>query len=167
MIAPVQVVAYHLLDSLPLAKLAPVGATLLDVGSGPGVPGLVVAALRPDVTVTCAESVTKKAAFLIQARAAMQLANVRIENARAEDLGGSFDVITARAVARPESLVADFGGLLAPGGALACFVTPRAKYEVPEGFTVVKTKDYELPAGFGLRRLVLVARQDVDPPKAL
>jgi len=90
----------HLLDSAQLAPLIPGEArTLADLGSGAGFPGLVLAALRPDLSVTLHEATTKKCAFLQAAADRMGL-HVTIENARMEELPHrSFDVVTARACA--------------------------------------------------------------------
>jgi 16S rRNA (guanine527-N7)-methyltransferase len=158
-VAAEQAVIYHLLDSVPLARALSAGVRLLDVGSGAGVPGLIVATLRPDVQVTCAESVTKKASFMIQAQGAMQLGNVRVVDARAETLHDTFDAIAARAVAGPAELAERFGKLLAPGGRLALFLTPQTREPVPPGYVQVEAVDYSLPGGYGERRLVLVEKQ--------
>ena len=90
----------HIWDSAQLAALLPAEArTLADLGSGAGFPGLVLAALRPDLSVTLHEATTKKCAFLQAAADRMGL-KVAIENARMEDLPRqAFDVVTARAVA--------------------------------------------------------------------
>jgi 16S rRNA (guanine527-N7)-methyltransferase len=157
-VAPRRAVAYHLADAAPLARVLPPGATLLDIGSGAGVPGLVVAALRPDAAVTCAESSVKKAAFLGQAVAAMGLRNVDVVHDRAEDLHERFDVVTARAVVDPPELAKRFGHLLADGGALALFLSTRAEFATPDGFSIAQEVAYTLPAGEGERRLVLVRR---------
>jgi 16S rRNA (guanine527-N7)-methyltransferase len=90
----------HIWDSAQLAALIPAGAkTLADLGSGAGFPGLVLAALRPDLAVTLHEATAKKCAFLAAAAGRMGL-KVAIVNARMEDLGpATFDVVTARACA--------------------------------------------------------------------
>lgn len=90
----------HLWDSAQLAPLIPAAArTLADLGSGAGFPGLVLAAMRPDLAVTLHEATTKKCAFLRAAADRMGL-RVIIENARMEDLPpAAFDVVTARACA--------------------------------------------------------------------
>ena len=90
----------HMWDSAQLAALIPPEAkTLADLGSGAGFPGLVLAALRPDLAVTLHEATTKKCAFL-QAAAERMALHVTIENARMEDQPHkAFDVVTARACA--------------------------------------------------------------------
>jgi 16S rRNA (guanine527-N7)-methyltransferase len=90
----------HFWDSAQLAPLVPPGArTLADLGSGAGFPGLVLAAMLPQVAVTLHEATAKKCAFL-QAVAERMALQVTIENARMEDLPSqAFDVITARACA--------------------------------------------------------------------
>ncbi|MEI7791161.1 MAG: 16S rRNA (guanine(527)-N(7))-methyltransferase RsmG [Alphaproteobacteria bacterium] len=90
----------HFWDSAQLAPLVPDTAkTLADLGSGAGFPGLVLAAMRPELAVTLHEATTKKCAFLQAAADRMGL-RVAIENARMEDLPPRpFDVVTARACA--------------------------------------------------------------------
>ena len=90
----------HFWDSAQLLPLIPGTArTLADLGSGAGFPGLVLAALRPDLAVTLHEATTKKCAFLQAAADRMGLP-VTIQNARLEELGPQpFDVVTARALA--------------------------------------------------------------------
>ena len=98
----------HMWDSAQLAPLIPENAkTLADLGSGAGFPGLVLAAMRPDVAVTLHEATTKKCAFLQAAAERMGL-RVAIENARMEDQNKSpSDVVTARACA-PLPLLLDY-----------------------------------------------------------
>ena len=90
----------HFWDSAQLMPLIPASAkTLADLGSGAGFPGLVLAAMRPDLAVTLHEATTKKCAFLQAAADRMGVA-VTIRNARLEDLPRqAFDVVTARALA--------------------------------------------------------------------
>jgi 16S rRNA (guanine527-N7)-methyltransferase len=98
----------HMWDSAQLVPLIPQTAhTLADLGSGAGFPGLVLAAMRPDLKITLHEATTKKCAFLQAAADRMGL-TVAIRNARLEDLGPqTFDVVTARAVA-PLPLLLDY-----------------------------------------------------------
>ena len=98
----------HLWDSAQLAPLIPETArTLADLGSGAGFPGLVLAAMRPELKVTLHEATTKKCAFLQAAIERMDL-KVEVRNARLEDLPPQpFDVVTARALA-PLPLLLDY-----------------------------------------------------------
>jgi 16S rRNA (guanine527-N7)-methyltransferase len=98
----------HMWDSAQLAALIPAQArSLADLGSGAGFPGLVLAAMRPDLSVTLHEATTKKCAFL-QAAAERMALHVTIENARMEDLPRqAFNVVTARACA-PLPLLLDY-----------------------------------------------------------
>ncbi len=99
----------HLADCL--AVIVPLGRAraqgrLLDVGSGGGLPGVVIAALLPEMAVTCVDAVAKKAAFVRQVAGALQLPNLQAVHARAEDLRlPAFDVITSRAFATLDLLV--------------------------------------------------------------
>jgi 16S rRNA (guanine527-N7)-methyltransferase len=110
----------HLADCMavitPLQRHARQGR-LLDVGSGGGLPGAVIATMLPDWDVTCIDAVGKKVAFVRQVAGALALPNLHAQHARIEDLNApAFDVITSRAFAS----LADFTALtrrhLAPGG---------------------------------------------------
>lgn len=93
----------HFYDSLLIAPMMDMNKTLVDVGSGAGFPGIVIAIARPDLQVTCVEPTTKRTQFLSRVVSECGLKNVIILNARAEDiidsLRESFDYATARAVA--------------------------------------------------------------------
>ncbi|SFM28974.1 16S rRNA (guanine(527)-N(7))-methyltransferase RsmG [Variovorax sp. OV329] len=100
---PAQVLTHHLLDSLsvvpPLQRQCPAATRLLDVGSGAGLPGAVIAIMRPELSVTCVDAVAKKAAFLRQVSAELGLRNLNGMHTRVESMGGSYDVISSRAFA--------------------------------------------------------------------
>jgi 16S rRNA (guanine527-N7)-methyltransferase len=105
---PVEMMTHHLLDSLaaigPLLKQTQGRALqLLDVGSGGGLPGVVIAIACPQITVTCVDTVAKKAAFIQQAAATLKLPNLRGLHARVENLnalsGQGHDVVCSRAFA--------------------------------------------------------------------
>ena len=121
---PAEMLTHHLLDSLAivlplqsqLAKLGLAGrAGLLDVGSGAGLPGVVVAVCCPRVDVSCVDTVSKKAAFIQQAALSLRVPNLKGIHARVENLPDAYDVVVSRAFA---SLV-DFTHLsakqMAPG----------------------------------------------------
>lgn len=101
----------HYLDSMQIARLLPAGVkTLVDMGSGAGFPGLILAAVLAERggAVTLIESTGKKAAFLAEAGRAMGLSNLTVVNARIESVKLAFkpEAITARALARLEKLLA-------------------------------------------------------------
>jgi len=105
-----EMLTHHLLDSLAviaplrreLAKLglpAVDGYKLLDVGSGAGLPGIVIAITCPGVSVTCVDTVAKKAAFIQQVAVTLKLPNLKGLHARVESLTEPFDVVCSRAFA--------------------------------------------------------------------
>ena len=107
---PQEILTHHLLDSLssisPLFRYLAQGAKgvdqeieLLDVGSGGGLPGVVIAICCPSIRVTCVDTVSKKAAFVQQVAASLKLSNLRGLHARVESLKGPFDVVCSRAFA--------------------------------------------------------------------
>jgi 16S rRNA (guanine527-N7)-methyltransferase len=91
----------HLVNCGLVADLVPEGSTVCDIGSGAGLPGLVIAIRRPDVSVTLVEPLLRRTTFLDEAVASLALTNVEVVRARAEALHGerAFDVVTSRAVA--------------------------------------------------------------------
>lgn len=125
---PQEMVTHHLADCLavlaPLARRLPPKEGdaaarlphLLDVGSGGGLPGVVLAIARPDLRVTCVDTVGKKAAFIRQAAAELRLPNLRAEHARVEQLHGQFELITSRAFASLTNFVSLTQDLLAQNG---------------------------------------------------
>ena len=79
-----RMVSHHLLDSLAVVPFFPQGC-VLDVGSGGGLPGIPLAIARPDLEVTLIDSIAKKTAFLVQAKAELGLGNVFVETSRVEN----------------------------------------------------------------------------------
>jgi len=89
---------------------------VLDVGSGGGLPGVVIAIACPEVAVTCVDTVAKKAAFIQQAAAELGLPHLRATHARVESLRESYDVVTSRAFASLKDFVTWSRSALAPNG---------------------------------------------------
>ena len=110
----------HILNSAVLAEAIPEDATVCDIGTGAGLPGLVVAIARPDLHVTLVEPLLRRTTFLDEVVAELDLRHVRVVRGRAEDLHGveTFDVVTSRAVAPLERLLGWSMPLVAPTGAL-------------------------------------------------
>lgn len=108
---PAEMLSHHLIDSLtavrPLqlhvqalpAQAGSAPLRVLDVGSGGGLPGVVLAICLPQLQVTCVDTVSKKAAFIQQVAAALRLPNLKGLHARVESIDGGFDVVTSRAFA--------------------------------------------------------------------
>jgi 16S rRNA (guanine527-N7)-methyltransferase len=119
---PAEMLTHHLLDSLavvqPLRRhTGGKPARLLDVGSGAGLPGVVIAICCPEIQVDCVDAVAKKAAFIQQAAAALKLANLRGLHARVETLSGPYEVVSSRAFASLGDFVTLSAQVLADGGA--------------------------------------------------
>ncbi len=166
-----EMLTHHLLDSLAvivplrreLAKLnLPVGQgyKLLDVGSGAGLPGIVIAITCPEVAVTCVDTVAKKAAFIQQVAATIKLPNLRGLHARVESLADPFDVVCSRAFA---SLV-DFTGwsraALADHGVWMAMKGKHPDQELavlPENIKVFHVEQLQIP-GLDAERCIIWMR---------
>ena len=132
----------HFVDSLlPLTieNLFPESCTLIDVGTGAGFPGLVLAAVRPDMQVTLLEAQQKRCTFLKTVCDALQLKNVTIIHDRAETLGKNdahremYIRAVARAVAPMNVLCEYLLPFVQPGGMAVCWKGPQVEQEKPDG----------------------------------
>ncbi|GAA2750847.1 16S rRNA (guanine(527)-N(7))-methyltransferase RsmG [Amnibacterium kyonggiense] len=129
----------HVLNSGLLAPFLPEGASVADVGSGAGLPGLVLAAARPDLAVTLIEPMERRVAWLEVERARLGLDNVVVERVRAEDAApGRFDVVTARAVGALTGLLPITARLARPGGRLALLKGAAVEAELAKAENVVR-----------------------------
>ncbi|WP_027474901.1 16S rRNA (guanine(527)-N(7))-methyltransferase RsmG [Curvibacter gracilis] len=135
---PAEMLTHHLLDSLaavpPLRRhLASLGEgvarKLLDVGSGGGLPGVVFAICCPELSVSCVDTVAKKAAFVQQVAAELRLGNLRGVHARVENLSGPFDVVSCRAFASLPDFVNWSQAALGEG---SVWLAMKAKHPVDE-----------------------------------
>jgi 16S rRNA (guanine527-N7)-methyltransferase len=122
----------HLLNSAVVAELVPEGSSLVDLGSGAGLPGIVLAMVLPDSEVILLEAALRRAIFLEECVAGLGLANASVVRARAEQMAGELavDVVTARAVAPLDRLAALAVGLLKPGGIVLAVKGAKASAEV-------------------------------------
>jgi 16S rRNA (guanine527-N7)-methyltransferase len=123
----------HVLNSVALADLVPWGASVADVGSGAGLPGIPLAILRPDLRVTLIEPLLRRATFLTQAVDELDLADrVRVVRARAEDHRERYDVLVSRALARLPQLIRWCDPLRAEGGTVLALKGRSAEEELAE-----------------------------------
>ena len=122
----------HLLNSAAVAELVPRPCSLIDLGSGAGLPGIVLALLLPDVRVTLLEPLLRRVTFLEECVHALGLESAEVLRGRAEELAGriSADVVTARAVAPLDRLAALALGLVRPGGIVLAIKGKSARQEV-------------------------------------
>jgi 16S rRNA (guanine527-N7)-methyltransferase len=127
---PAEMLTHHLLDSLAVVlplrhHLRGQAAKLLDVGSGAGLPGVVIAICEPTVQVDCVDTVAKKAAFIQQVALELKLPKLRGVHARVESLAGPYDVICSRAFASLSDFTAWSAAALGEGGA---WLAMKGKY---------------------------------------
>lgn len=162
---PATVMTHHLLDSLsvvaPLQRERPGAGRLLDVGAGAGLPGVVIAIMRPDVDVTCLDAVAKKAAFVQQVAAELKLPNLRGLHARVETLAGAYDVISSRAFASLPDFYNGSVQLLAEAGvwlAMKGKVPADELAALPPGVDVFHVEQLTVP-GLDAERCIVWARK--------
>ena len=129
----------HLLNCAVVAELIePRRGTLLDLGSGAGLPGLVLAMLLPERAVTLLEPMQRRCRFLTEAVTELGLANVSVLRGRAEDVTVRADVVTARAVAPLPRLAELAIGLVRPGGMVLAIKGRTAQEEMTAARPVLR-----------------------------
>jgi 16S rRNA (guanine527-N7)-methyltransferase len=172
---PAEMMTHHLLDSL--AAIGPLqrylqnaglgqGARLLDVGSGAGLPGVVMAICCPTLAVTCVDTVAKKAAFIKQAALALKLPNLQGLHARVETLTQPFDLICSRAFASLADFTQWSDGALAPHGAWMAMKGKQPAEEVaalPPTVEVFHVEQLQVP-GLDAERCIVWMRAKASAP---
>lgn len=123
----------HVLNCAVLGELIDQGQTVADVGSGAGLPGLVIAIARPDVSVTLIEPLLRRSTWLQEVVDDLDLSNVVVRRDRAEAVTDlQADVVTSRAVARLDKLVGWSAPLVRPGGRILAIKGASADSELAE-----------------------------------
>ena len=122
----------HILNSLAVTQRIPEGASVVDLGSGAGLPGVVLAIGRPDLSVTLVEPLQRRTTFLDEVVEDLGLERVRVVRGRAESLHGreAFDVVTARALAPLSRLLGWAMPLVRPHGELLAMKGSSARDEI-------------------------------------
>jgi 16S rRNA (guanine527-N7)-methyltransferase len=161
----------HFLDSLVLLPALEERRTLLDIGSGAGLPGMAVACARPGLQVTCCDSVGKKMAFVKAISAELGLAvrglPVRASGDPQRDGLPICDAVVSRALADPDRWVALGAGYVAPGGLLLGMLGKGAEHGHLEvlgarhGLELLGVDQFELPFSRAARAVVRWGRPDV------
>lgn len=167
-----EMLTHHLLDSLAvvaplrreLTKLVlPEGQTqlsLLDVGAGAGLPGIVIAITCPEILVTCVDTVAKKAAFIQQVAATLKLPNLKGLHARVESLTRPYDVVCSRAFASLVDFTAWSKSALASHGVWMAMKGKHPDQELavlPESVKVFHVEQLQVP-GLDAERCIIWMR---------
>ena len=157
---PAEMITRHLLDSLTILPHVQ-GASLADLGTGPGLPGIVLAIAAPGREILLVDSNGKKVRFLREAIRALKLDGVRAVQARVEDVEGQYDCITARAFASLADMLGWGGHLLAPDGIWLAMKGKLPDDElpgIPAGFVVRSTHELTVPGLSAERHLLVLGR---------
>lgn len=157
---PRAMLVQHVLDCVSVLRFVR-GPRVLDIGSGAGLPGFVIAILRPDLHVTLVDSVAKKTTFCRQVCAHLRIGNVEPMHTRIEklDVGTGFDTIVARAFASLGKLNACATRALAPGGTIVAMKGKQSDAELDElraGRVLVDVKTVFVPQLDAHRHIVLM-----------
>ena len=145
----------HILNSVALSDLIPEGSSVVDVGSGAGLPGIPLAILRPDLEMTLLEPMLRRSNFLTHNVENLGITDaVRIVRGRAEDHHATYDVVTARALAPLERLVRWCGPLRGDNGVILAMKGQAAEAELADAASVLVAD--------GLRGEVLQVRAHLD-----
>ncbi len=160
---PLEMVKQHLLDSLAVVSAFSCAERILDVGSGGGLPGIVLAIIYPNKNIVLIDIVHKKTAFLKQVVAELQLANVMVYTGRVEQLRVDtlFDVITARAFSELTNLVRWAEHLLTPSGQFIALKGHLPQQEIdalPISWKTTKIEPIQVPNLLAQRHLIYLER---------
>lgn len=153
----------HLINCALVTEVVGAGASVCDIGSGAGLPGLVMAIRRPDLRLTLVEPLLRRTTFLEEVVAELGLENVDIRRARAEEVHGqaTYDVVTARAVAPLDRLCRWALPLVRTGGEFLAMKGSSAEAEVSAARAVI-TRQRGV-----FRDIVDVGADVIDPPVRL
>lgn len=171
-----EVMIKHFYDSLILSKSLPEGKIkLLDVGAGAGFPSVPNAIVNNDLDVTIIDSLNKRIVFLNELCDRLKLTNVKAIHGRAEEFKEleSFDVVTARAVARLNILMELCMPFVRVGGLFIAMKSKNGNEELDEakngikilGGEIVRVLDFTLPYDMGERELIIIKKVKATPKK--
>ena len=171
---PVEIRVKHFTDSLAAIDLIKTGATVLDIGSGAGFPGIPLKIARDDISVTLLDSVNKKVAFMNDVIADLGLKNIEAVHARIEDFPykGEFDVAVSRAVAELTTLAEYALPFVKVGGTFVAYKSEKAEAEAAAAGNAVallggrlrEIREVNVAPGL-TRKLIVVDKIAPTPPK--
>ena len=174
-----EVIVKHFVDSLTIAKYIPEGASLVDVGTGAGFPGIPLKIIREDLKITLLDSLQKRINFLDVVIKELNLKNVETIHARVEEFGKnskyreSFEVATSRAVANLSTLTEYLLPLVKVGGIAVCMKGSSIEEELETskkainvlGGKVSNVFEFDLPKTDIKRNIVIVDKINKTPSK--
>lgn len=130
----------HLMNCAAIVDQVPADAHVVDIGSGAGLPGIVLGLMRRDIAVTLLDPLLRRTVFLEECVGELGLDNVEVRRARAEELARRLnaDVVTARAVAPLPKLIEWSLPLLRPGGRLLALKGERAEEELAQAREILR-----------------------------
>ena len=176
---PKEVIIKHFVDSLTIAKYIPQGATLVDMGTGAGFPGIPLKIYRKDIKITLVDSLNKRIKFLDEVIEQLNLEDIETIHARAEEFGRNskyrerFDVATSRAVANLATLSEYLVPLVKVKGKCICMKGPDIEEETQNGKKAIKilggniskVDSFELPNTDIKRTILIVDKVEKTPSK--
>ena len=176
---PKEVIIKHFIDSLTIAKFIPQEATLVDMGTGAGFPGIPLKIYRKDVKITLVDSLNKRIKFLDEVIQKLNLKQIETIHARAEEFGKSskyrerFDIATSRAVANLATLSEYLVPLVKVTGKCICMKGPDIEGELQSGKKAIKVlggnvskvDSFELPNTDIKRTILIVDKVEKTPLK--
>ncbi|MBQ0720593.1 MAG: 16S rRNA (guanine(527)-N(7))-methyltransferase RsmG [Gammaproteobacteria bacterium] len=159
---PLQMLSYHLLDSLSIGPYLQ-GRSFIDVGTGAGLPGIPLAITHQDKTFSLLDSNGKKVRFLFQIKTALKLGNVKEWQGRVEQYKPEqpYDGVISRAFASLTDMIEGSEHLLTPGG---CFYAMKGRYpdkelsELPKGYKVEQAIELDVPTLDQQRHLIIIKK---------
>jgi len=157
---PTEMVRRHILDSLSVHEYID-SNTLIDVGTGAGLPGIPLAILKPHMNVTLIDSVAKKTRFIQQVLTELKLSNATVLHNRVEEVEMMAEVVIARAFAAPEKLAVLTRHLLPSSGQLVAMtgqLPERVLLEKIPGFSLFLTAKLTIPDETAERNIVILKR---------
>ena len=176
---PEEIILKHFIDSITILKDLEDGSKIVDVGTGAGFPGIPLSIMNPTLKITLVDSLNKRLIFLQEVVNKLNLKNIEIVHARAEEFGQnkkyreSFDVATSRAVANLSTLSEYLIPFVKVGGKVISMKAAEAHEEINEakkaieilGGTIEKIEEFNLPQSDIGRTVILVKKEKQTPNK--
>lgn len=176
---PEEIILKHFIDSITILNEIPNDSKIVDVGTGAGFPGIPLSIMNPTLKITLVDSLNKRLIFLQEVVNKLQLKNVEIIHARAEEFGQnkkyreSFDVATSRAVANLSTLSEYLIPLVKVGGKVISMKAADAGQEINDakkaievlGGVIEKIDEFNLPQSDIGRTVIIIRKEKVTPNK--